>query len=444
MTKFYYRNVGTNDGGIERMKRRIIALAAVFALILSANAYAAEVRIDDANLEFCGHTGFPYIDSQNRTQVPLRITMESLGAEVDWNQDTQTVHIEKEDMQVEVPIGKSYLIKNGEKIPHDTEAIIKGDRTYIPIRAVLEAFGAEVGWIEETRTVTIDGKSFYGNNGGTPPAAVCLKDHPGDFTISTKDNCPGNVLVLKIEKNKEKDTVSIHTDAVKAKAEVLQYGDDYIALLPIDLYAAIGNHDLSVVFNQGKDNEYRLTRTLYVTSKAFKTQHLVVSESLNQTNRNDQANLEFIKVVKPARTVSEPEKLWEGEFVMPVEGRLTTDFAQIRYVNKELSSSRHSGIDIAAPTGTPIQAPNGGKVTLAAPGLLSTGNTIVIDHGMGVFTSYYHLNEMNVTAGQSVSKGDVIGKVGSTGFSTGAHLHYAVSLYNSYVNPFQSFAAIID
>lgn len=426
------------------MKRKIVAFAVVFTLMLSTNAYAAEIRIDDANIEFCGHTGFPFIDSNNRTQVPLRITMESLGAEVDWNQDTQTVVVEKDDIKVEVPIGKSYLIRNGQQIPHDTTAIIRGDRTYIPIRAVLEAFGSEVGWQSETQTVTIDGRSFYGNDGKAPSVAVCLKEHPGDFTITTAENYPGNILALKIEKFNDDDTISIHTDVVKAKAEVIQYGDSYVAVLPIDLYTSIGDHDLSVTFNQGKDDEYKITRTFRINSKTFKTQYLVVSESLNQSNRNDEANIEFVKVVKPARTISEPEKLWEGEFVLPVSGRLTTAFAQIRYVNNELSSSRHSGIDLAAPTGTPVQAPNNGKVTLAAPGLLSTGNTIVIDHGMGLFTSYYHLNTMNVTVGQSVNKGDIIGTVGSTGFSTGAHLHYAVSIYNTYVNPYQPLAGIID
>ena len=426
------------------MKRRMIAFVVAFTLLLSANAYGAEIQIDGASIEFCGHTGFPFIDSHNRTQAPLRVTMESLGAEVDWNQDTKTVLIGKEDIQVEVPIGKSYLIKNGLQIPHDTAATIHGDRTYIPIRAVLEAFGADVGWVEETKTVTIDGRAFYGNDGEAPAAAACLKDHPGSFTITTNAHYPGNVLALKISKSKEQDTVSLHTDAVKAKGEVLPYGDGYVAVLPIDLYAAIGDHDISIIFNQGKDDEYKIIRTFTIKSKTFKTQHLVVSESLNQSNRNDQANIEFIKVVKPARALSEPERLWEDGFVMPVEGRLTTEFAQIRYVNRELSSSRHSGIDLAAPSGTPVQAPNSGKVTLAAPGLLSTGNTIVIDHGMGLFTSYYHLNAMNVTAGQSVSKGDIIGTVGSTGFSTGAHLHYAVSIYNTYVNPYQSFAGIID
>jgi len=77
-------------------------------------------------------------------------------------------------------------------------------------------------------------------------------------------------------------------------------------------------------------------------------------------------------------------------------------------------------------------------------GLLSPGNTVVIDHGMGLFTSYYHLNTISVEKGQKVSKGDIIGTVGTTGFSTGPHLHYAVSIYNTYVNPYQPLSGIID
>ena len=425
------------------MKRKIAALTVAFMIMFSSNAYAVDISIDDTKMEFCGHTGIPFIDSHNRTQVPLRIVMESLGAEIDWNQNTQTVIVQKDDIMVEVPIGKYYIIKNGQQIPNDTAAIIRGSRTFIPIRAVLEAFGTEVEWENETQTVTIDSESFYGNHGKTPSIVVCLESHPGDFTINTEENYPGNILALKIDKQKEEDTVRIYTDAVKAEEKVFKHGNDYIALLPIDLYAATGDHGLTVTFNPGKDDEYSITRNFVVNSKTFKIQYLVVSESLNQSNRNDEANKEFVEVVKPARAISVSQKLWEGEFIMPTSGRLTTDFAQIRFVNNEISSSRHSGIDIAAPSGTAVVAPNRGNVTLAAPGLLSTGNTIVIDHGMGLFTSYYHLHTMNVSVGDTVSKGNVIGTVGSTGFSTGPHLHYAVSIYNTYVNPYQPLAGII-
>jgi len=77
-------------------------------------------------------------------------------------------------------------------------------------------------------------------------------------------------------------------------------------------------------------------------------------------------------------------------------------------------------------------------------GLLSPGNTVVIDHGLGLFTSYYHLDTISVKKGDEVKKGDIIGTVGTTGFSTGPHLHYAVSIYNIYVNPYQTLSGIID
>jgi murein DD-endopeptidase MepM/ murein hydrolase activator NlpD len=181
-----------------------------------------------------------------------------------------------------------------------------------------------------------------------------------------------------------------------------------------------------------------------VLNRSFKTQYLTVSEEMNETHNDNAAIYEFAQLVKPARTLSAKEKLWEGKFIMPVEGELTTDFAEIRYVNNEPSSSRHSGLDLAAPKGTPVLAPNNGFVTFAMKGLLSPGNTVVIDHGMGLFTSYYHLDTIGVEKGDEVTKGDVIGTVGSTGFSTGPHLHYAVSIYNTYVNPYQTLSGIID
>lgn len=434
------------------MKRKIFAITVLLIFIMSTYAYAADVSIDDTNVEFCGHTGFPYIDSNNRTQVPLRIIMESLGANVDWLQSSKTVVIEKNDIRVEVPIGKSFIIKNGQQIANDTAAVIRGGRTFIPIRSVLEAFGAQVGWTNETQTVAIDSQSFYANensldneNGNKKPSTiVCLKDHPGDFSIMTDVNYPGNILLLEIEKVNSDDPVSVYTDAVKIKTEVFKYDDHFVAVLPLDLYASIRDHDISVTFNEGKDNAYEVTRTFRISSRTFKTQYLVVSESLNQTNNNEKANWEYINIVKPAKTISDHRKLWVGAFIMPVAGRLTTDFAEIRYTNNVLSSSRHSGLDLAAPSGTPVQAPNNGKVTLAASGLLSTGNTIVIDHGMGLFTSYYHLNTMTVNVGDTVYKGNVIGTIGTTGFSTGSHLHYAVSIYNTNVNTYQPLEGIID
>ncbi len=269
-------------------------------------------------------------------------------------------------------------------------------------------------------------------------------DIPADFEIITKDNYPGNILIISVENMDEGETVKFQTDIVKTQIDIYPYKDKYMLILPIDLYAKLGDYDINAIFNEGKTTEYTNTKILSIKNKEFKVQYLTVSEELNSNNNDYKAIQEFAQYVKPARTESSSKKLWDGQFIMPVEGKLTTDFAEIRYVNNELTSSRHSGIDLAAPRGTDVKAPNNGKVTLAMNGLLSTGNTLVIDHGMGLFTSYYHLDSIAVKEGDIVEKGSVIGTVGSTGFSTGPHLHYAVSIYNTYVNTYQILNGIFD
>jgi len=269
-------------------------------------------------------------------------------------------------------------------------------------------------------------------------------DNPADFTIITKENYPGNIFIISVDNMNEDETVKLQTNVIKTQIDIYPYKDKYMSMLPIDLYTKVGDYEVKAIFNEGKATEYTKTKIVSIKNKEFKVQYLTVSEELNSSNNDYKAIQEFAQYVKPARTESSPEKLWEGQFIMPIEGKLTTDFAEIRYVNNELSSSRHSGIDLAAPTGTEVKAPNNGKVTLAMNGLLSTGNTLVIDHGMGLFTSYYHLDPIAVKVGDIVEKGSVVGTVGTTGFSTGPHLHYAVSLYNTYINTYQILSGIFD
>jgi len=140
--------------GIKKMKKKILSFAIVFMLIISTCAYAVNISIDNVNVGFTEQTGAPFVDGSSRTQVPLRITMESFGATVKWDDSTKTAIIEKDGIKVEVPIGQNYIKKNGQQIKNDTAAIIKDGKTYLPIRAVLESFGASVGWDNATQTVT--------------------------------------------------------------------------------------------------------------------------------------------------------------------------------------------------------------------------------------------------------------------------------------------------
>ena len=173
-------------------------------------------------------------------------------------------------------------------------------------------------------------------------------------------------------------------------------------------------------------------KQISVVSKEFETQHLTVT-SEQQEKRTDVLWDEDRKHTTRARSITAGEPLWEGEFLMPLEGRLTTAFGVIRYING-VESERHSGLDIAAPRGTPVKAANSGKVNLSMS-LNVTGNTVIIDHGFNLFSAYCHMDHLLVQEGDMIQKGDIVGEVGSTGFSTGPHLHWTISIGPVFVNP---------
>ncbi|WP_066498634.1 copper amine oxidase N-terminal domain-containing protein [Abyssisolibacter fermentans] len=118
----------------------------------------AQIKIDDEYVRFNDELGHPFIDENNRMQVPFRATLEKFEATVKWDNDLLTAVAIKDDITVEVPINKKYILKNGEKIENDTNAVIKNERTYLPIRAVMEAFGCEVSFDSETDTAIINTK----------------------------------------------------------------------------------------------------------------------------------------------------------------------------------------------------------------------------------------------------------------------------------------------
>lgn len=129
-----------------------------------------------------------------------------------------------------------------------------------------------------------------------------------------------------------------------------------------------------------------------------------------------------------------PRKLWNGPFIMPAAGPISTQFGTGRSYNGGPVSNHHSGTDIAAPEGAPIVAAAPGNVVFA--GLLATrGNTVIIDHGLGVFTSYSHMSRIDAQPGQAVAVGAQLGLVGMTGLATGPHLHWELVVGGQNVDP---------
>ena len=117
----------------------------------------------------------------------------------------------------------------------------------------------------------------------------------------------------------------------------------------------------------------------------------------------------------------------------PVNGKLSSPFGLKRYFNGE-ARNPHSGLDFAAPTGTPVHAPAAGTITLVGDYFFN-GKTVFIDHGQGMVSMLCHLSAINVKAGDRVTRGQLVGKVGATGRATGAHLHWNVSLNDARVDP---------
>ncbi|MFP4345662.1 MAG: peptidoglycan DD-metalloendopeptidase family protein [Anaerolineales bacterium] len=129
------------------------------------------------------------------------------------------------------------------------------------------------------------------------------------------------------------------------------------------------------------------------------------------------------------------QRFWQVPFDYPVHAAVSSYFGSRRSYGGSYNSY-HSGVDFRAATGTPIRVPAGGTVILAEP-LQVRGNAIIVDHGWGLLTGYWHLSQIDVSPGERVHKGDVIGRVGNTGLSTGAHLHWQIWVDGTPVDPLQ-------
>jgi len=143
------------------MKRKIMSIALILCMTITLLPVSAAaegtvgVKIDGTDVVFNESSGSPFIDSNSRTLVPLRVTMESCGCTVTWDNENSKAIVYKDGVTVVVPIGENRIIINGVPSSIDTAAVILNSRTYLPIRSVLEAFGSDVGWDGASRTVTV-------------------------------------------------------------------------------------------------------------------------------------------------------------------------------------------------------------------------------------------------------------------------------------------------
>ncbi|KQZ56017.1 MULTISPECIES: M23 family metallopeptidase [unclassified Lysobacter] len=139
-------------------------------------------------------------------------------------------------------------------------------------------------------------------------------------------------------------------------------------------------------------------------------------------------------LVTAARDRDDERADFAQAFVWPVQGRISGRFGNQRVYNGQPGSA-HSGMDIAAASGTPVLAPAAGVVSFAAPDLYLTGGTLLLDHGHGVSSNFLHLSRIDVKVGDRIAQGQVLGAVGATGRATGPHLHWGMNWFDVRIDP---------
>ncbi len=183
-----------------------------------------------------------------------------------------------------------------------------------------------------------------------------------------------------------------------------------------------------VFYNQSHKKVVKIN----IKQKKFDSQNI----KINKYNKKSQKLLDRIYSEKKEITAAKKIKYKhypDINFMIPVEGIVTGVYGTQRYYNGE-KGNYHNGHDIAADTGTPIYSPSSGKVTLTGD-YYYNGKFVMINHGNNLISIFLHMNDIHVSRGSIIEKGDLLGTVGNTGLSTGPHLHWSVLLNNTYVDP---------
>jgi len=262
---------------------------------------------------------------------------------------------------------------------------------------------------------------------------VCSKGL--ELELSTREPVQGEIVVVAV---KGEPRTELRASWSGGKLHFWGNGSDdgaQFTLLGVDLLRKPGTYPLTVDARLSSGESVGCSTDLSVRDGGFPVQRLTIDNRYVELSPEDLARSrretnQLLKIFRA--TTSAP--LWDGGFQLPLENaKASGSFGKRRILNDQ-PRSPHSGEDFSVPAGTPVRSPQGGRVALASD-LFFTGNTVVVDHGLGLYTFYAHLQTMAVEAGAMVAVGELLGRVGSTGRVTGPHLHWAARLNYTRVDP---------
>lgn len=244
--------------------------------------------------------------------------------------------------------------------------------------------------------------------------------------LPVENRVPGGIAFISLPVSDAAPQVTYNNYRVS----VSKQNGRWLAMVGIPLATLPGKQTLVM-----EQNGQRSELSFMVKDKQYRTQKLTVTND-RQVNPNE-ADLKRIEA-ESARTEAALTHYSESlatdfKLIQPVPGKRSPTFGFRRIFNGE-PRNPHSGMDIPAATGTPIKAPADGVVTEVGD-FFFNGNTVFIDHGLGLATMYCHLSRIDVKVGDTVKRGEIIGRVGATGRVTGPHLHFGVSLNRAMIDP---------
>jgi murein DD-endopeptidase MepM/ murein hydrolase activator NlpD len=238
---------------------------------------------------------------------------------------------------------------------------------------------------------------------------------------------PGGVALLPIAGTA--DTLPAVTYEGR-RVMVLREQDHWLAVVGLPLDTRLGTHRIDIKRGAGSVAQ----QSFAVRDKKYREQRLKVPPAQVDLSKEDLARVEAeqqqIRTAMQTFSPADPDSL---QLAAPVPGVRSSSFGLRRFFNNQ-ARNPHSGMDIAATTGTDVVAAAAGRV-IDTGNYFFNGNTVLVDHGQGLITMYCHLSAIAVKVGDTLSRGQLLGKVGATGRVTGPHLHFGVALNRVFVDP---------
>ncbi len=257
-----------------------------------------------------------------------------------------------------------------------------------------------------------------------------------DVTISSSivPNGKTALFEFKKEKNIHYENLVVDTKTYKIFQHPVEDHKMYV-LVPISYYEKPSEKKIKLNYKE-KGLEKDTIFFLRIEDGKYEKERLKVDNSkvsLSKENKK-RASLEY-KEAMDIYNASSMQSYISSKFIVPLDTKITSDFGKARVYNDTLKGY-HSGTDFRAQVGVPIQASNDGVVVLAKDRFYS-GGSIIIDHGQGIYTCYFHMSKFDVEKGQRVKKGQIIGLSGDSGRVTGPHLHFSARVSGVQVDPLQ-------